>query len=81
LKRLKRFKDVDFSFEPDGKRVSIERKTTTDNSRLCCSEGFVNKTDDYADDSPLDEVSPSLHQSEFQPDVQVHVVVQPWTTC
>src|SRR5712692_5383273 len=45
-------------------------------SRLWCSEGFVNKTDDYSDDSPLDEVSRSLHQSEFQPDVQVHVVVQ-----
>jgi hypothetical protein len=45
-------------------------------SRLWCSEGFVNKTDDYADDSPLDEVSHSLSQSEFQPDVQVHVVVQ-----
>src|SRR6266478_3820328 len=45
-------------------------------SRLWCSEGFVNKTDDYADDSPLDEVSRSLSQSEFQPDVQVHVVVQ-----
>src|SRR5215475_67872 len=40
------------------------------------SEGFVNKTDDYPDDSPLDEVSRSLSQSEFQPDVQVHVVVQ-----
>ena len=45
-------------------------------SRLWCSKGFVNKTDDYPDDSPLDEVSRSLHQSEFQPDVQVHVVVQ-----
>src|SRR5712692_6815085 len=45
-------------------------------SRLWCSEGFVNKTDDYSDDRPLDEVSRSLHQSEFQPDVQVHVVVQ-----
>src|SRR5580765_4356441 len=45
-------------------------------SRLWCSEGFVNKTDDYADDRPLDEVSHSLSQSEFQPDVQVHVVVQ-----
>jgi hypothetical protein len=45
-------------------------------SRLWCSEGFVNKTDDYSDDSPLDEVSDSLSQSEFQPDVQVHVVVQ-----
>src|SRR5437868_2531114 len=43
---------------------------------LWCSEGFVNKTDDYADDGPLDEVSHSLSQSEFQPDVQVHVVVQ-----
>src|SRR5271169_5153373 len=45
-------------------------------SRLWCSEGFVNKTDDYSHDSPLDEVSHSLSQSEFQPDVQVHVVVQ-----
>src|SRR5229473_2559806 len=45
-------------------------------SRLWCREGFVNKTDDDSDDSPLDEVSRSLHQSEFQPDVQVHVVVQ-----
>jgi hypothetical protein len=36
-------------------------------SRLWCREGFVNKTDDYSDDSPLDEVSHSLHQSEFQP--------------
>jgi len=45
-------------------------------SRLWCSERFVNKTDDYADDSPLDEVNHSLSQSEFQPDVQVHVVVQ-----
>src|SRR6476660_5114519 len=45
-------------------------------SRLWCSKGFVNKTDDYSDESPLDEVSRSLHQSEFQPDVQVHVVVQ-----
>ena len=44
--------------------------------RSWCSEGFVNKTDDYADDRPLDEVSHSLSQSEFQPDVQVHVVVQ-----
>jgi hypothetical protein len=45
-------------------------------SRLWYSEGFVNQTDDYSDDSPLDEVSHSLHQSESQPDVQVHVVVQ-----
>ena len=45
-------------------------------SRLWCSEGFVNKTDDYSDDSPLDEVSHGLHQSEFQPDVQVYLVVQ-----
>ena len=44
-------------------------------SRLWCSEGFANKTDDYSDDRPLDEVSHSLSQSEFQPDVQVHVVV------
>jgi hypothetical protein len=44
--------------------------------RLGCSEGFVNKTDDYSDDSPLDEVSHRLSQSEFQSDVQVHVVVQ-----
>src|SRR5687767_4203513 len=43
---------------------------------LWCSEGFVNETDDYSDDSPLDEVSRSLSQSEFQTDVQVHVVVQ-----
>ena len=47
-----------------------------DDARLRCSEGFVNKTDDYSDDSPLDEVSHSLFQSEFQPDVQVHVIVQ-----
>jgi len=45
-------------------------------SRLWCGEWFVNKTDDYADGSPLEEVSHSLHQSEFHPDVQVHVVVQ-----
>src|ERR1700722_8547947 len=45
-------------------------------SRLWCSDRSVNKTDDYSDDSPLDEVSHSLSQSEFQPDVQVHVVVQ-----
>src|SRR5437879_8924640 len=45
-------------------------------SRSWCSEGFVNKTDDYSDDSPLDEVSSSLSQSELQPDVEVHVVVQ-----
>jgi len=44
-------------------------------SRLWFSEGFVNKTDDDADDSPLDEVSHSLSQSEFQADVRVHVVV------
>src|ERR1700693_5032604 len=44
-------------------------------SRLWCSEGFVNKTDDDSDDRPLDEVSRSLHQGQFQPDVQVHVVV------
>src|SRR5580704_2523357 len=43
---------------------------------LWCSEGFVNKTDDDSDDRPLDEVSHSLSQSEFQPDVQVYVVVQ-----
>ena len=45
-------------------------------AELWRSEGFVNKTDDYADDGPLDEVSRSLTQSEFQSDVQVHVVVQ-----
>src|SRR5208282_2382949 len=45
-------------------------------SRLWCSKGLVNKTDNYSDDRPLDEVSRSLHQSEFQPDVQVYVVVQ-----
>src|SRR5271154_3560190 len=45
-------------------------------ARSWCSEGFVNKTDDYADDRPLDEVNHSLSQSELQPDVQVHVVVQ-----
>jgi hypothetical protein len=43
---------------------------------LWCSEGFVNKTDDYSNDSPLDKVSRSLSQSKFHPDVQVHVVVQ-----
>src|SRR5208282_3444454 len=43
---------------------------------LWCSEGFVNETDDHSDDRPLDEVSNSLCQSEFQPDVQIHVVVQ-----
>ena len=43
---------------------------------LWCSEGFVNKTDDYSDDSPLDKVSRSLSQSEFQPEVEIHVVVQ-----
>jgi len=36
----------------------------------------VNKADDHSDDNPLDEVSNSLPQSEFQPDVQVHAVVQ-----
>src|SRR5687768_1939793 len=41
-----------------------------------CSEGFVNETDDYSDDRPLEEVSHSLSQGELQPDVQVHVVVQ-----
>jgi hypothetical protein len=45
-------------------------------SRLWCSDRFVNKTDDHSDDRPLDEVSHSLSQSEFQPDVQVHIVVQ-----
>src|ERR1700733_929790 len=45
-------------------------------SRLLCSEGFVNKADNYADDGPLDEVNHGLCQSEFQPDVQVHVVMQ-----
>src|SRR5258707_15781854 len=45
-------------------------------SRLWCSEGFVNKTDDYADDSPLDEVSRSLSQSESQPHVQLPIAVQ-----
>lgn len=45
-------------------------------SALGCSERFVNKTDENSDDRPLDEVSHSLHQSEFQPDVQVYVVVQ-----
>src|SRR5579863_1189058 len=43
---------------------------------LWCREGFVNKTDNYSHDRPLDEVSHSLHQGEFQPDIQVHVVVQ-----
>jgi hypothetical protein len=38
-------------------------------SPLWCSEGFVNKTDEDSDDSPLEEVSHSLSQSEFQPDV------------
>jgi len=33
-------------------------------SRLSCSEGFANKTDDHANDSPLDEVSNSLSQSQ-----------------
>src|SRR5258705_8126041 len=54
----------------------FRRKTQQISSRSWCSVGFVNKADDYADDSPLDEVSNSLHQSESQPDVQVHVVVQ-----
>jgi hypothetical protein len=54
----------------------LDAKQQQNYSRLWCSEGFVNKADDYADDSPLDEVSHSLSQSEFQPDVQVHVVVQ-----
>ncbi len=44
--------------------------------RLWRGEGFVNKSDDYADDRPLGEVSHSLSRNEFQPDVQVHVVVQ-----
>src|SRR5260370_11289798 len=67
---------------PESYPVRYDRKRsgwgsfTGMNSRLWCSEGFVNKTDDYSGDSPLDEVSRSLHQSEFQPDVQVHVVVQ-----
>jgi hypothetical protein len=43
---------------------------------LWYGEGFVNKTDDYSDDGPLEKVSHSLVQSEFRPDVQVHVVVQ-----
>src|SRR5271155_5881017 len=51
-------------------------ETVTGKSALWCSDGFVNKTDDYADDRPLDEVNHSLPQSEFQPDVQVYVVVQ-----
>src|SRR5579859_7022694 len=51
-------------------------KTTTGDSRLRCSRGLVNKTDDDSDDRPLEEISNSLSQSEFQPDVQVHVVVQ-----
>src|SRR5438105_381358 len=54
----------------------VRSSTLKIHSRLWGSEGFVNKTDDYSDDSPLDEVRRSLHQSEFQPDVQVHVVVQ-----
>src|SRR5438445_9468168 len=60
--------------------MSLEEKTSVLSrafySRLRRSNGFVNKTDNYSDDGPLDEVSRSLHQSEFQPDVQVHVVVQ-----
>jgi hypothetical protein len=52
------------------------RKAPSGRESLWCSEGFVNKTDDHSDDSPLDEVSHSLSQSEFQPDVQVHIVVQ-----
>ena len=41
-----------------------------------CSERFVNKTDDYAGDNPLDQVSRRLSHSEFRPDLKVHVVVQ-----
>jgi hypothetical protein len=33
-------------------------------------------TDHYSDNGPLDEVTRGLSESEFQPDVQVHVVVQ-----
>ena len=36
---------------------------------LAKREGFVNKSDDDSDDSPLDEVSHGLCQSEFQSDV------------
>jgi hypothetical protein len=38
-------------------------------SRLWCSEGLVNKTDDFSDDSPLEGASNSLSQSEFQRDI------------
>src|SRR5882724_10744304 len=56
--------------------INFREESPSQGELLWCCKGFVDKTDDYSGDNPLEEVSHSLSQREFQPDVQVHVVVQ-----
>ena len=56
----------------DTENTEVAQKRATDSG----SEGFVNKTDDYSGDDPLEEVSRSLSESESRSNVEVHIIVQ-----